>query len=210
MIKLVHKTEEGAKLNTISLDPSDNLPSSFASAISECWEGQYLHIDINGRDDFLDASRRLIESFLSSFNDKKKALLVFFFELSKYAKVWLDMERPNDENPAKLMHAVHECISKDLVIKSSVADLIFPPPQKRSGNVNIDDAYLVLHFLAHSMDLDRISELAPSFLNFAVTSYGIVIPEQQRRPLLKWCLEEGLPSALSNRTAQNIDVYLYK
>lgn len=196
-------------MKTISLDPRDNLPSSFVLVINECWEGRYKDIDIDGYDDFLDASRKLVESFLTSF-DNKKLLLVFFFELSKYAKLWLDIERPDDENPTKLIQIVNDCISKDLIIKSSEADLVFPPLQKSTGDINIDEAYLVLYFLAHALDLEHISDFAPSFLNFAITSHGIVIPEQQRRPLLKWCLEEGLPSALSNRTPKDIANYLYQ
>jgi len=196
-------------LDIIQLDFTDNLPAAFICAAIECWEGQYTQIDMKGDNDFLEASTKLIENILSSFEEAEKTLLIFFFQLSKRAQMWLEIERPDDKNPDKLMQAVHECITKGRIIKPSEADLLFPPPQERSGDVNIDEASLVLHFLAHSLDPERISDIAPSFLNFAVTSQGIVIPEQQRRPLLKWCLEEGLPSILSDRQPKNISDYLY-
>jgi hypothetical protein len=197
-------------LDDLRFNPQDNLPADLESELWLCWRGKYAELDLEGQDDFIHAARRLITAFLSSVGDRsERALLVFFISLAERAEMWLLLERPDNPDPARAIAAAKACLTSNCVISAEEADCILPPQKRQSGNLAADEAYLVLRYLVRCLDPAQLRELAPSFLDHAVMSHGIVIPEGQRRLVLRWCLEEGLPAAFSNRKSRSLSAYLY-
>ena len=181
------------KTNELRLNPQDGIPPQLELVFQACWERRYIDIDLDGREDFAMAAKAVIDSFVSCFgNGAERPLLAFFIALSKRAQMWLSLDKPDDHNPATLIEIATNSLTTGRIISPTEADHILPPQQQRSGDICADEAYLVLRFLAHSLNPTKLRELAVPFLEHALTSCGIVIPEGQRRNLLRWCLEEGL------------------
>ena len=199
------------KTSALQLNPQDAIPPALEAVFQACWSRRYIDIDLDGHEDFSMAAQAIVDGFVSSFGEgAERPLLAFFIALSKKAQMWLRLSRPKDKNPARLMKTATHCLTTGHILSAAEADQILPPQEQKSSDINADEAYVALRFLAHSLDPIQLRALAVPFLEYALTSYAIVIPEGQRRNVLQWCLEEGLPAVWANRKPNDVGEYLYR
>ena len=188
-----------------------NIPPSLDNLFQMIWNNQYLEIDQRKGAELKIMIRKIVDQLHFLFGKEAEVIIerLFYFFI-KRAKMWLEVEGVKDENIELLVQQINNSIKTGnrLTLEENTIKSILSKVENNDYQLN-EALYLIKLFASLIYGKFGSKLLIEEIFLFSLTTYSVVLAEKQRRILLKWILEEGLPSICLGKQTIPIEDFLY-